>query len=238
MIYDELLGIRSFFRGTGSVLVLASAALFSGIARGQVPAVTALPYLADSSLGTTVTIEPCCQVVPIPQAVQDSGFAGLLGGGFSTLLLEPEQAAAEIVATASVRQILIMKVRYTAQNYYKQWNADYAAEKTDLTETIGQTCPTGNSVVPKIRARLMANKINSRLMAMDCTLPEEESAEEAEEEVQALEESGEASQDILEGAEEAAEAADVAAAAAEEAIEITIDALEIVDACLEALSFF
>jgi len=263
MIYGKLLTIRFFFgcfrnaepgvleelaqNGRGralcdlprrSVLAILGAALLASLASGQVPSVAALPLLVDSSLGTPVILVAPA-VAPIPPAVQQSGFAGLLGGGVSTLLVAPEEAVATTITIAAIHQALVLRSQAKAETWVKDAEIDtlnFQAQETQQSNP----CTTGFVRTNKVRARLMAKTGLPHLKAMDtvCSLPEEEAAEESEEALQELQESGEATQDVIEAAEVASEAAEVAAEVAEEAIEITLEALEIADTVLEAISLF
>jgi len=220
------------------VLIIVSSALLASLASGQVPSVAALPLLADSSLGTPIIlIAPA--VAPIPPAAQQSGFAGLMGGGFNTLLIGPEEAAATTITIAAIHQAVVVKSEAQAQNWVKEAEIDALDFRSSLNQQ-SNPCTSGLVRANKVRARLIAKTARPHLKAMDtvCTLPEEEAAEESQEALEELQEAGQATQDVIEAAEAAAEAAEVAAEAAEDAIEITLEAIEITDTVLEALSFF
>jgi hypothetical protein len=220
--------------GRRSALLILGLALLSGIASGQVPTVTALPYVLTDQAGVIRIVTPI-QVAPVPPAVSQSQFSSLLGGGFAPLLMIPTAATGTAVAIATVHKLLMIK----AANYAKKQAMEFEMNGLDYLKK-NQSCLTKNSALRVPGDVLAAMKSNHRLVAdsSSCMLSQEEEAQHAEEDLQSLEESEQASQEAIEGAEEAAEAAEAAAESAEEAAEIALDGIDAIEALLDCVDLF
>ncbi len=243
MINDKLLSIRSLVRrshnsgmgtpGRRSVLAIVSASLLSSMASGQVPTTTALPYLLKSPGKGIVVLAPATTVVQVPPAVTLGGFGSLLGGGFNSLLSEPIAAAATAAAIASIRgAAYLTKANFLQANVVR---ADQAIQQAD------QNIRSNNADLFACDDEFTPVKFNHHLKPASssvCSLPQEETAQEAEEELQVLNEAGDTSQEAIEAAEATAEAAESAAEAAEAAAEAVLDTVDVLEGVLEVVEAF
>jgi hypothetical protein len=245
MTHTQLRNIESFFRrskrpeprasGRRGALLILGVALLSRVASGQVPTVTALPYVLTEQAGVIRVITTYSPVKPVPPAVGVSQFGSLLGGGFSSILT-PSASAVTVGSIALVHKLAYVNREAAAVKQVQQWEFD---TNKAMTEAKDKTVNCNNSAPLSFKGGLQgAMSANRRFVAEFCAFPEEEEAQQAEEELEALNEAGEASQEAIEAAEEAAEVAEAAAEAAEASAEAALDAVDVLEALLETLSLF
>ncbi len=237
--------------GRRCALFLAHVPLLFGIARAQVPTVTALPYLLTDQAGV-IKIVASPPMSAVPPAVQASPIGGLLGGGFGSVLnsaILPTQAVAQAAAIAGLRAVATIQKANAARAKLQQLQNDtedavaqqqqklenFDCSVDDLRHRFGKNARAAAAQTGK------SNGSPHKWKALDagtCMLPQEQEAEEAESQLEAIDQSGDAAQEAIEAAEEAAEAAESVAEAAEAAAEALVDGLDVLEGILDALSLF